>query len=83
MHENQATAVSLLTQTLKLDMKVSFSHHDYTHERGKNHKEFTLLFAVKRTHSSVAQHAFFYISISPEPSASAAQLLYCVSLFLH
>lgn len=60
-------------------MKVSTdSHVTITDMKEEKPKEFTLVFAVKRTHASVAQRA---ASDCIESRLCSTALLYCVSLF--
>lgn len=80
MHGKQATVASFfLNQTLKLVMKVTtVSHVMITDMKEEKPKEFTLVFAVKQTHSSVTQRAVSYF-IQSRLCSTATLLCFTVS----
>lgn len=65
MHKKQATVESFFKPDLEVsnESQHSFSYHDYIHERMEA-KESTLVFAVKRTHTSVTERTISYFSKS-------------------
>lgn len=83
MHEKQATVVSFLTQTLRLVIKVStVSHVMIMDIKEEKPKDLTLLFAVKRTHSSVTQHAVSCFIWSHRLCSTTTLLCFTVSALI-